>query len=160
MTNASTLVKMIQEVKTAIQTLNGQKDSELTKITSAKLELHATTSESIGGAVEWKLIDLDMNLNDSTVQTLTLELEPDEIGHMGEDALENISNGLINAIETIKIGIKAAKSTEPHYKMKSAIVTLNIGVERGGGFKFFGVGMDKKDSYLHTITLSIGPYKT
>jgi hypothetical protein len=64
---------------------------------------------------------------------------------------------LVNAIEAIKIGVKEAMSSEPPYKLKGATVTLNVGIETGGGFKLFGLGAKTSESQTHTITLSLGP---
>ena len=155
---AATVVKFIQDIKTAIRTVNAQGDA-LTSITGATLELNAKLEDTGDGTVTWEVIEIGANLKNTLVQTIRLELIPQTPGDMGLEARPEVSQVLVNAIEAIKIGVKEALQSEPPYKLKTGTVTLNVGVEAGGAIKLFGLGVGISEAHTQAITLTVGPNK-
>jgi hypothetical protein len=155
---------LIEAVKQAIKATNVSRatDGRDLQIGSVRLTLHAVATRSYGGGLNFHipLIGTEVKLGGKLSRQDTHEIEISMVPPAPEERPElrdgNLSDALVEAIETIRATLAAAADGEDPFVLKESKITIVFGVTAEGDISI-GVNGSLNDEITQTLALSLVP---
>lgn len=155
---------LIGAVKQAIKAANVSRatDGRDLQIGSVRLTLHAVATRSYGGGLNFQipLIGTEVKLGGRLSRQDTHEIEISMVPPAPEERPElrdgNLSDALVEAIETIRATLAAAADGEEPFVLTESKITIGFGVTAEGDISI-GVNGSLNDEITQTLALSLVP---
>jgi hypothetical protein len=143
------LVHLVQELKRAIQSAQSRTPDIV--VVRAELEIKTTTAAGPSGSIKWGPVEIDGHYTESQIQTLCLALTPVP---KSLTLMKPAADALVDAIASISAAAHESISTEPRFSLEQGLISLNIGIDKGGKLSVVtGGGINSNN--VHTLNLTL-----